>query len=306
MWDMIPRKVVVGVLTADCEPALQAAAQEAARRRCGVHLLHVLQPVYVTHPQIEELELIAGELHRAGATVVAEAARTLKQLMPEDLVVSTELCHGAVVSSLVEVSAHACLLVLHQRDEHRHLLSTIQSVAARAQCPVLVVPHAWRCEDSAEEKWVVAGVEDASRSARVVQAALAEASRRNARLRLVHGLDDHAERTDDMDSAARAAWLRFEQRALEADLSDLCGSRPDVAVEVEVAPQAPAAAVVAQSRGAALAVIGRGHGRLPFVRRPGPVTAEVLSHATCPVLVVDEGPPGPAPRARELSQVAVP
>ena len=34
--------------------------------------------------------------------------------MPEDLVVSAELCHGAVVSSLVEVSAHACLLVLHQ------------------------------------------------------------------------------------------------------------------------------------------------------------------------------------------------
>ena len=42
VWDMIPRKVVVGVETSDCLPALQAAAQEAARRRCGVHLLHVL------------------------------------------------------------------------------------------------------------------------------------------------------------------------------------------------------------------------------------------------------------------------
>ena len=306
MWDMIPRKVVVGVVTADCLPALQAAAQEAARRRCGVHLLHVLQPVYVSHPQIEELELIAGELQRAGAEVVDQAADSLERLMPEDLVVSTEVCHGAVVSSLVEVSAHACLLVVHQREERRRFLSITQAVAARAQCPVLVVPPTWHSEESGDEPWVVAGVEDASRSARVVQAALAEAAGRHARLRLVHGIEDHDERTDDMDTAARDAQLRLIHRTLEADLSDLCVARPDVAVELEIVPQAPAAALMAQAPGAAVIVIGRGHRRLPFVRRPGPVAAEVLSHATCPVLVVDEEPRGPAPHRRELAQVAVP
>jgi nucleotide-binding universal stress UspA family protein len=303
---MIPRKILVGVETADCLPALQVAAQEAARRRCGVHLLHGLPPVYASHPRIEELELVAGELQRAGTVVVGDAARALEQLMPEDLLVSTELCHGAVVSSLVEVSAHACLVVLHQRHEHRHLLSTIQAVAARAQCPVLIVPRTWHQEGAADEQWVVAGVQDASRSARVVEAALAEASRRHVRLRLVHGLEDHDERTDDMGSAARDALLRLRHRTLEADLSDLCATRTDVAVELVVVPQAPAASLVAQAPGTAVIVIGRGHSKLPFVRRPGQVTAEVLGHATCPVLVVDEEPPGPAPRRRELAQVAVP
>ena len=156
MRDMIPRKVVVGVVTADCLPTLQAAAQEAARRRCGVHLLHVLQPVYVSHPQIEELELIAGELQRAGAEVVDQAADSLERLMPEDLVVRTEVCHGAVVSSLVEVSAHACLLVVRHREERRRFLSITQAVAARAQCPVLVVPPTWHSEESGVEPWVVA------------------------------------------------------------------------------------------------------------------------------------------------------
>jgi nucleotide-binding universal stress UspA family protein len=303
---MVPRKVVVGVLTAECLPALQAAAQEAVRRRCGVHLLHVLQPVYVSHPRIEELDLIAGELHRAGTTVVVDAARALEELVSDDLVVSTELCHGVVVSSLVEVSAHACLLVLQQRDAHPRLSSTIQAVAARAQCPVLVVPKDWQSEASAEESWVVAGVDDASRSARVVRAALIEASRRRVRLRLLHGVDEHPEGTEALDMEARGAWLRLKQRSLEADLSDLCASRPNVAVEVEVVPLAPAAAVVARSQGAALAVVGRGHRRLPSVRRPGPVTADVLVHASCPVMVVDDEPPGPVPRARELSQVAIP
>jgi hypothetical protein len=46
VWDMTPRKIAVGVLTADCLPALHVAASEAALRRCGVHLLHVVRPVF--------------------------------------------------------------------------------------------------------------------------------------------------------------------------------------------------------------------------------------------------------------------
>jgi nucleotide-binding universal stress UspA family protein len=255
---------------------------------------------------MDQLELIAGKLQHAGATVLAEAARTLEQLMPEGQTVSTELCHGAVASSLIETSTHACLLVLHQRDGHRHLQSTIHAVTARAQCPVTVVPHVWRGEGSTEPRWVVAGVEDASRSARVVRDGLAEASRRHARLRLVHGVDDQAERTDQMDAGARDAWMRLKQRALQVDLTDLRAGRPDVAVEVEVVFQTPAAAVVGRSQDAVLVVLGRGHGRVPAIRRPGPVTAEVLSRAACPVMVVDDEPPGPVPRPRSLAEMAVP
>jgi nucleotide-binding universal stress UspA family protein len=311
MRDIVTREVVVGVSTAICLPALQAAAQEATRRRCGVQLLHVIAPVYASHPRIEELDQIAGELRQAGMAVLADAARTLEELLSPrlpsgDVVVSTQLCHGAVVSSLVEASTHACLLVLQQHDERPRLLSIIQAVTARADCPVLVVPERWHPEEPADQAWIVAGVDNASSSARVIKAALTEASRRHARLRLVHGVDDHPKGGDALDASARDAWLRMEHRALEADLSDLCGTRPGVAVTPEVVPQAPAAAVVTRSQGAALVVVGRGHSRLPFVHRPGPVTTDVLLHAGCPVLVVDDEPPGPAPRVRRLSEVAIP
>ena len=106
-------------------------------------------------------------------------------------------------------------------------------------------------------------------------------------------------------ATAYAAWLRRAQRELEADFSALTGSQPDVAVELEVVPEAPATALVAKARGAAVVVMGRGHRGLPFVKRLGPVTGEVLRHAACPVLVVNDSPPTPAPRAREPRRAAI-
>ena len=309
MWDMVPRKVLVGIETADCLPALSLAAEEAVRRGSGVHLMHVLPTIHASHPHIDELELVAGELQRAGEAVVGEAARTMQRLLPDDLVVSTELRHGTVFSCLVEASAHACLLVLQHRDTRHdgvsHLLPTIHPVVASAHCPVLVVPQTWHSEESVERPLVLAGVDDGSRSAHVAQLAMAEAARRHARVRLVHGAKDRLGGVEDNDPTAYAAWLRRAQRELEADFSALTGSQPDVAVELEVVPEAPATALVAKARGAAVVVVGRGHRSLPFVKRLGPVTGEVLRLAACPVLVVDETPPTPAARAREPGRATI-
>ena len=207
-------------------------------------------------------------------------------MLPDDLVVSTELSHGTVFSCLVEASAHACLLVLQHRDPRHdgrsHLLPTIHSVVASAHCPVLVVPRTWQNEESAQRPLVLAGVDDGTRSARVVEMALAEASRRHARVRLVHGARGPLASGEDVDPTAYAAWLRRTHRELEADLGDLSGSRPDVAVELEVVPEAPAVALVAKARGAAVVVMGRGRLGLPFVKRLGPVTTDVLRHSACP------------------------
>jgi len=309
VWDMVPRKILVGIETADCLPALSLAAEEAVRRGCGVHLLHVLPPTHASHPHIDELELVAGELQRAGSAVVGGAARTMERLLPDDLVVSTELRHGTVFRCLVEASAHACLLVLQHRDRRHdglsHLLPTIHSVVASAHCPVLVVPQTWQSEESAERPLVLAGVDVATRSSHVVQVALAEAARRHARVRLVHGTKGPLGGVEDIDPTAYAAWLRRAQRDLEADVSALTGSHPDVAVELEVVPEAPATALVAKARGAAVVVVGTGHRGLPFVKRLGPVTGDVLRHAACPVLVVHESPPTHVPRRRAPWRAAI-
>ena len=206
MWDMVPRKVLVGIETADCLPALSLAAEEAVRRGSGVHLMHVLPTIHASHPHIDELELVAGELQRAGEAVVGEAARTMQRLLPDDLVVSTELRHGTVFSCLVEASAHACLLVLQHRDTRHdgvsHLLPTIHPVVASAHCPVLVVPQTWHSEESMERPLVLAGVDDGTRSAHVAQLAMAEGARRHARVRLVHGAKDRLGGVEDNDPTA--------------------------------------------------------------------------------------------------------
>jgi nucleotide-binding universal stress UspA family protein len=306
---MDPRKVLVGIETADCLPALSVAAEEAVRRGCGVHLMHVLPPTNASHPHIDEVELVAGELQGAGAAVVGGAARTMRRLLPDELVVSTELRHGTVFSCLVEASAHACLLVLQHRDPRHdglsHLLPTIHSVVASARCPVLVVPQTWQSDESVERPLVLAGVADGNRSAHVVQLAMDEASRRHARVRLVHGAKDHLGGDEDIDPTSSAAWLRRAQRELESELSALTGSRPDVPVELEVVPEDPATALVAKARGAAVVVMGRGRRGLPFVKRLGPITGDVLRHAACPVLVANDSPPAPAPRRREPWRAAI-
>ena len=233
----------------------------------------------------------------------------MQRLLPDDLLVSTELRHGTVFSCLVEASAHACLLVLQHRDTRHdgvsHLLPTIHPVVASAHCPVLVVPQTWHSEESVERPLVLAGVDDGTRSAHVAQLAMAEAARRHARVRLVHGAKDRRGGVADNDPMAYAAWLRRAQRELEADFSALTGSQPDVAVELEVVPEAPAPALVAKARGAAVVVMGRGRLGLPFVRRLGPVTADVLRHSACPVLIVDEGPAATAPHGRERWRGAI-
>lgn len=288
MWDLTPRKVLVAIETADAHAALRAAAAEAMRRRCGVHVLHVLPPVYASHPHIEELSLIAGELQFAGTAVVQEAAQELEGLLPDELVVSAELCHGAVVHALVETSAHACLLVLQHRLHESGptpLLSVTQSVAAHAQCPVLAVPDTWTGEPTTGRPLVVAGIQDAARSTRVVEIALEEASRRHARLAVVHGTS-HAG-VGDMEPAAYAAWTRMLTRELESSLAATVSRHPDVPVDVQVRPEDPTAALAAAATGAVMVVVGRGHSSLPFLGRPGPTTADVLRHAVVPVLVVD-------------------
>ena len=108
---------------------------------------------------------------------------------------------------------------------------------------------------------------------------------------------DWAEVKGRLDASTEKLWSLGEM--------ERTGGEPDVAVELEVVPEPPATALVAKARGAAVVVMGRGHPGLPFVKRLGPVTGEVLRLAACPVLVVDEKPLAPASRAREPRRATI-
>jgi nucleotide-binding universal stress UspA family protein len=314
MWDTPAKKVVVGVEDADCDAALRVAAAEARGRRCGIHLVHVVTPVYVGPPELSELTSIALGIRRAGEAVLAEARHRLVRLLGEDagaISVSTELCHSSVVPALVAAGAHAHVLVLMHRGMgpggHTRRLSVTLGVAARARVPVLAVPDTWAAEPSAETLTVTVGVVDPTASSGVVRAAVREADRMGARVRLVHaaGLPQADEGRLDEGSAETAAALRRLAREFEAGFVQACRERPHVPVEVEVVPQTPEVALIERAWGSSLLVVGRHHSRLPLAPRLGHVVRAVLRRASCPVLVIEPGPLV-VPEHRDLATVAIP
>jgi len=291
MWDMKPRKILVAVESAECDAALELAAQEARRRRCGVHLMHVMHPVYVGST-LDTTVILAGQLQRLGATIVGDAAAKLEHLIidDDDLTVSTELRHGAVVPTLVAESVHACLVIMQHHgmgpEGGTPVMSTVNGVAARAHVPVVAVPSAWRPDREAVPV-VTVGVEDVHISAEVVRVALEEADRSDARLRLVHL--HYPWPTGDADRDTEAA--NEESRRLEAELSEafagVLSSYPEVPADVLVLQACPAEGLVEQASESTLLVVGRRHPRLPIRSHLGPVARAVLRWSPIPVMVVD-------------------
>jgi nucleotide-binding universal stress UspA family protein len=200
MWDMEPRKVLVGVDSRSTEAALQYAVAEARRRGCGIHLVHVARPVLATR-SLDDIALVDGELRNPDQLLLASAAGRTQKLLddvaPDDdrLSVSTELTHGSVVAALQSMSRRAGLLVL----EHHGMgpggetptLSVTAGLAAVAHCPMVAVPGTWR-PSSGTSATVVVGVEHPDLDAAVIEAARHEADRRHARLELVQAPEGRA------------------------------------------------------------------------------------------------------------------
>lgn len=192
MWETFPREVLVAVDSAEYDAVLQYAADEARRRRCGIHLVHVVPLVKDGGPDPgRSSRAINDILHRVGTTILSDAAAKLeRELRDDNLRVSTELCRGSVVPSLVAESIHGCLLVIQRRctgaDRDNPAASGTDGLAARAHAPVVSVPADWTPPPPTLVSVVTVGVQDPDTSAEVVRAALEHADRADARLRLAH------------------------------------------------------------------------------------------------------------------------
>jgi nucleotide-binding universal stress UspA family protein len=273
MWDIQPRKVLVGIESDGCEAALQYAVAEARRRGCGIHLVHVARPALFSSCALDDIALVGDELRRTDQLVLAAAEARVHALLeeqaPEDdrLSVSTELSHGPVVPMMASLSGHASRLVV----EHRRAgtvgeavpLSVTADLAVVAQCPVVVVNPEWRRGTDAEGT-VVVGVEDLGRAGSLVTTADHEAVRRGARLRVVTVVGVDA-----------ANWAEPEPPATESD------------TELVLETGEPADVLRAQAEKAELLVVGR-HRRRHVVGTPlGHTVRRLLGHCEVPLLLVD-------------------
>lgn len=288
MWDRPSKQVVVAIEDLGCDAALRAAAAEGRRRRCGIHVVHVA-PVHLIPLELQELAFASLGIRREGEIVLTQARDRLVWLLGEDadaVPITTELCHSAVIPALVEIGAHARVLVLQHRgmgpDGGARMLSVTLGVAARTRAAILAVPDTWGAEESVESRGVVTvGVIDPTVSSGVVRAAVREADGIGARLRLVRAVGP---------DAAVDLRLAEAEAELDAGFAQACGERPNVPVEVVVVSERPEAALVAHSLESSLLVVGRRHARMPMSPRLGSVVRAVLRRSSCPVLVLNPGP----------------
>ncbi len=285
--------VVVGVDgSANSLGALHWAADEAARRRCRLRIVHVLgsQDPYRSdeadrlvdgaaayargrQPGIE----VEGLVHRGGATAELSA-----ESEHADLVVVGGGSHGGIAELL--------------------LGSVSGQVAAHSRCPVLVIHNgqAWAGPETAPPsvRWIVAGIDDSPESDLAAGFAFDEAAVRGAGVMAVRAWRQPFPpwRGDVRPLIVDIAELETtEHHLLSGSVAPWQAKYPHVPVRQRLIPDAPGAALVTAAREAQAVVVGsHGHGRFTGLLLNS-TSQYVLMHAACPVYVVHGAGSGAAP-----------
>lgn len=289
------KSVLVGV---DGTPAglrgVRYAALEARRRGTGLTILHVT-PGYSLGaglPAVPE-----DVLRSYGVELLDKACESAGTVVP-GLDMETQLLAGmTTVHGLVSRSEAVALVVLGA--ERRSFAGrvwtgdTVAGVAARASCPVVVVPPEW--EPGHEFGRVVVGVKDTERAAGLVAAGLAVAHRDGAELVILHAWKLPSGYDDIISNRVSVDEYGIKQTAaLEPLVHAHRSEYPEVPVRIEVLHTQPARALTEASAGADRLLISRpGHGGT--LHRLGGVGRAVLHEARCPVEVHAPDEPGGDP-----------
>ncbi len=289
---------------------LDWAAAEAAARGCPLRLVHIVSPSLVVDPYAVVLATTDGMVMAwtEGERLLAEAAARARSIAP-GIEISTRLAHGSVARTLRTEAAAACLLVLGHRPRSRVRSLLTASVCAKlvgnAPCPVVVIRSRLADDQARSAPRVVVGIDTSTACVAAVGFAFQAARQRDVPLVAVHAQAPDDPRTAvPLGNAAAGAATRT-WRTFECALGRWHGAYPDVVVHAALVRADPASALIAQSRGAALLVIGgaRGpaNGRGPAI---GLVSRTVLGHGDAPFVIVRQDAPPPAfPRpGRELDR----
>ncbi len=282
-----PAPVVAGI--DGSESALLAtrwAATAALRRGTSLRIVHVCAIPVGYPPGFVDARVLREAMAEQGRGWLAQA-RDAAEMAAPGLEVETAEVTAGVVPTLVRESAAAAMVVLGTRGlgGFTGLLvgSTAVEVAARAECPVVVVRGAER------QGPVVVGVDGTPASEAAIEFAFAEAAARDTDLVTVHTWTDLLVETAFAGGAAALDFSPLAEQAAEVlgeRLAGWCEKYPDVPVTRHVSRERATRALLRHAEGAALVVVGtRGRGGFRGLLL-GSTSQALLHHAPCPVAIV--------------------
>lgn len=253
------RPVVVAVSADGYDAGIRFGAAEAVRGGAALHVVHVLG-------------LDAGSAAQA-ARLCFLAVQRARDLVGQQVPVTSEIFHGDLIEGLVDVSRRARLVVLQRHavgTNLAHPRATSAKVASYSPVPVVCVPRNWNGRGRGT---VTVGGDDTLTCVPLLREALSAARSRGARLRVLHV---------DLPSGDGDA----EQEIMSA-LAEVDADLQDVEIQIQVLTDVTATAALIQAMQASeLLVIGRHHPLVPRGSRLGPVARRVVREAGCPVLLL--------------------
>jgi nucleotide-binding universal stress UspA family protein len=269
--------VVVAVGDDSHGSALDWAAAEASARRCALRVVHAQPLRWAVDPTglFPVVDVFSFQL--AAEHLLDSAVRRARAVAPE-IEISSAALFGPTVPLLVSQGRRAQLLVLGRRHARagtrtRGLLGRL---ARRSPCPVAVVgPLRGRPPGDSSPR-VVVGVDGPGACAAELGVAFRAAAQRGLPLTVVHAA---------LRDAGRECACRSVHRALEPWRERFA----DVPVQTRSTRADVVSALVGESEGAALVVVGprpQGAVRAALLGSGGPRVAESVR---CPLVVVPTG-----------------
>ena len=266
--------------------AVRYAARAAEGRGVELELVHVVPPCLPVGPFPAVPD---AEIRLSGKTTLRHSRDAARAEVPGLEVVSTLLV-GSRVDAIVRHTHEAAVLVIgaapHGLVQRLWTGSVVTGIAARATCPIVIVPRDAHQPRAGTARKILVGLKSTEHAEHLLSAAFALARQTQSDLTVVHAWHLLSEYDDAIaQRTLRRAWLVEQERILEDALIDHRMAFPEVQVDVDLVHGQAAFALVKQSHSADVLMISRpGHGGM--VHYLGSTARAVIRDAECVVEVV--------------------
>lgn len=272
--------------------AVKWAADRAIRVGARIHVLCTYALASYSAAALDGGYAVLDDeaLKRGAQQVVDEAVEAAKKR--GDVRVSASIEPGDPAGVLVEMSREVDMVVVGSRGGGSfadRLLGTVSSaLPAHAKCPVVIVPRHTSGKKFMPIERIVVGVDGSDVASSALRRAVDEAERWGARLTAVSAVPiatGASMMTWAPTGVDHSSLLKDVRKGMGIAIDDALGGR-DMEVARHALDGSPASLLIEFSTAVDLVVVGtRARGGLAGVLL-GSTSQTVLSHSTCPVMIV--------------------